>query len=161
MYAIRSYYVPGTQDIARIVQESAGAVGSRSAGMQNSGVSQAPDALDVDAGLGQDFAGIVQNTASPQGEGASDADSPFIREVPSGRDGQRPKGNHLSVITSYSIHYTKLYEPAIKPNDNESEKNIMLIIEDNLDLSTVLVNRFSDLFEVHVAENGEKRNNFV
>ena len=43
-----------------------------------------------------------------------------------------------------------------KPNVNEPEKNIMLIIEDNADLSTVLANRFSELFDVHVAENGEK-----
>ena len=55
---------------------------------------------------------------------------------------------------SYTNEISEVIE--LKPTLNGSENKIMLIIEDNSDLSTVLANRFSNSFEVHVAENGEK-----
>lgn len=52
--------------------------------------------------------------------------------------------------------------PAIFQNDNPRkadnslEHKIMLIIEDNSDISTLLAEKFSSTFEVHIAENGER-----
>lgn len=57
-------------------------------------------------------------------------------------------------------------QPSFQPEIMETEdtlvaikgpdENIMLIIEDNADLSTMLANKFASSFEVHTAENGEK-----
>ena len=103
MYAIRSYYVPFANFVAVIEDVEPQVL---KAALENS-VSALEGGLNSGSGRFLQVAGI--NIEWNKAEKSLQYDNEG--NVIGGNSGQRIWSAYLSVITSYSIHYTKLYDP--------------------------------------------------
>ena len=79
----------------------------------------------------------------------------FILKFLKGNNHFKPEQINIPELESAKVSNLKIEEKEPKP-EKVLEKNIMLIIEDNKDISSMLAEKFASNFEVHVAEDGEK-----